>query len=136
MRTRRTFLIILTLAPMCAAQQEKRPTFEIQGKVARPGKYEIKDALRVFEAINGAGGFVDFENVFRRHQELGFTFVVERRSQLESAFTDLLRLLFAPTQPYRGVEQQQSGRSQPQARELARPVEMPMIRRDRPDDRY
>ena len=50
-----------------------------------------------------------FENVFRRHLELGFTEVVQRQSQLEQAFTELLSLLFAPTQPYRGIEQQRAG---------------------------
>ena len=65
MLKRRTLLFFaLSLPVTCLSQSDTRvpKTVEITGKVRKPGKYELRDNLRIFDALGSAGGFLDFAN--------------------------------------------------------------------------
>lgn len=53
-------LLLLAPAVLCLAQEhENRKTFVVTGNVQQPGRYELKEGLRVVGAISGAGGLND-----------------------------------------------------------------------------
>jgi len=61
--TRRNILFVaMSLAGICLAQDDSkaRKTIKVMGKVNKPGEYELKDGLRVFDSLGLAGGFQDF----------------------------------------------------------------------------
>jgi protein involved in polysaccharide export with SLBB domain len=62
MLTRRiVILIALCLPSICVPQSSSTTkTFEVTGKVQKPGKYELREGMRVFDALGTAGGFLDF----------------------------------------------------------------------------
>ena len=62
MLARRTLLfIVLSLPGLCHAQAEDK-TFSVTGRVQHPGKYELHEKMRIFDALGTAGGFLDFAN--------------------------------------------------------------------------
>ena len=65
MLKRRTLLFFaLCLPATCLSQSDNSvpKTVEITGKVRKPGKYELREKLRIFDALGIAGGFLDFAN--------------------------------------------------------------------------
>ena len=66
--TRRNILLIaFGLAGTCLAQDDSkaRKTIKVTGKVNKPGEYELKDGMRVFDSLGLAGGFLDFADTRR-----------------------------------------------------------------------
>jgi polysaccharide biosynthesis/export protein len=59
MLARRTLLLVAMSALSWAQERENltRKVFSVSGQVKRPGVYELHDGVRVFEALNKAGGF-------------------------------------------------------------------------------
>jgi protein involved in polysaccharide export with SLBB domain len=64
MPTRRKLLsMVLSFPALLLAQDRDAPAarkFSVTGKVNRPGVYDLRDGMRVYDAITKAGGFVDF----------------------------------------------------------------------------
>ena len=63
MLTRRASLLFALGLPLtCLSQSDQSvsKTIEILGKVRTPGKYELREQLRIFDALGIAGGFLDF----------------------------------------------------------------------------
>jgi polysaccharide export outer membrane protein len=62
---RRLLLIALGLAAPLIAQNADHAvtgTFRVIGSVTHPGQFNLRDGIRVSDAIARAGGFVDFAN--------------------------------------------------------------------------
>jgi len=62
MLTRRTLLSsILCLPGMCLAQAASTAgkTFVVMGHVKKPGKYELREGMRVVDALKAAGDFLE-----------------------------------------------------------------------------
>ena len=59
MLTRRTLLLLVMslLVAICSAQASK--SFVVTGEVNRPGQFDLKDGMRIVDAINLAGGLKD-----------------------------------------------------------------------------
>jgi polysaccharide biosynthesis/export protein len=65
MLKRRTLLFFALCLPVsCLSQSDNSvsKTIEITGKVRNPGKYELRDQMRIADAVDIAGGFLDFAN--------------------------------------------------------------------------
>jgi len=65
MLKRRTLLVVALCLPVtCLSQSDNSAskTVEITGKVRKPGKYELREKMRIFDALGIAGGFLDFAN--------------------------------------------------------------------------
>ena len=57
--TRRQILFAgFGLPGICLAQVPK--TIKVTGRVNKPGEFELKDGMKVFDSLGLAGGFMDF----------------------------------------------------------------------------
>jgi protein involved in polysaccharide export with SLBB domain len=62
MLTRRTLLLrVLCLPGTCLAQADSNvaKTFVVTGRVKKPGKYELREGMRVADALKTAGDFLE-----------------------------------------------------------------------------
>jgi protein involved in polysaccharide export with SLBB domain len=62
MQTRRTLLLsVLCLPGMCLAQADSNAAkaFVVSGRVQKPGKYELREGMRVVDALKTAGDFLE-----------------------------------------------------------------------------
>ena len=62
MMARRTLLFVILCLPGLCYAQPKDQTFSVTGRVQHPGKYELREKMRIFDALGIAGGFLDFAN--------------------------------------------------------------------------
>src|SRR6185295_16913070 len=68
MLARRTLLLFAVFAPgMCLAQANNNPskTFAVTGKVKKPGQYELREGMRIVDALKTAGDFLDSAQIGR-----------------------------------------------------------------------
>jgi protein involved in polysaccharide export with SLBB domain len=57
--TRRQMLFAgFGLPGICLAQRPR--TIKVTGRVNKPGEFELKDGMKVFDSLGLAGGFMDF----------------------------------------------------------------------------
>jgi polysaccharide export outer membrane protein len=67
MLPRRSLLLIALIVPatLLAQDAENPPkkTFSVTGIVRHPGKFELRDGMRVSDGISAAGGFADFAHM-------------------------------------------------------------------------
>jgi len=54
---RKLLLSVLCLPGICLAQADK--TFVVTGRVQKPGKYELREGMRVVDALKTAGDFLE-----------------------------------------------------------------------------
>ena len=62
MLARRTLLFIVLCLPELCFPQVKAETFSITGRIRHPGKYELREKMRIYDALGIAGGLLDFAN--------------------------------------------------------------------------
>lgn len=65
---RRTLLLIVLCLPgTCLAQPARNAskTFVVTGRVQKPGKYELREGMRVVDALKAGGDFLDDAKIGR-----------------------------------------------------------------------
>jgi protein involved in polysaccharide export with SLBB domain len=90
MLLRRTLLLLAVSLPAVVglAQGNDHQVFAVVGKVRRPGRYELKDRMRVVDAIDRAGGLGDSADrntitIVRKGKRYRFDYDAYLRGELE-----------------------------------------------------